>query len=476
MMSTLRSLIRVYGAIDQMVGVDPETQVDVAARYLPEFADPDGGPGWFDEIVELASARAKEGVTEVSFGTLDDAFGELTALEADLSLSEIGRLVFAVAMIVRLDVDSRVTSREELVSLLVPATPDADFDTASKLLELVASDEIFPDRSEWRSMLQVAADQGLLNVALLGVSPPCTETYVSYGGDLVTHLATYFRSDSVTIDDVKAVLDPLNWDDCCKFFCSMSPLAADNHGWRQVLEEVSADCPSWSLKTGIKYWNRDLIGGGASVTYDLCDTQPAGADRTVLVDNGVIIVKPLPGPIGVEVWTTKNVLFDGPISGTATVMFACLSGWADVGQDLILGCAGKKKGQTGWGATSVTSAGSGGGSGGGSGPASGAKAKPRSISTTPGGVGAVGSGVVVDTVDWLTTCIDDLSTKVGACAAKAAAGDLTANDLARSGSEVATRAMLDPLKLAEIAARARRMPAPTRPGPRPPFNEERPTP
>ena len=79
------------------------------------------------------------------------------------------------------------------------------------------------------------------------------------------------------------------------------------------------------------------------------DIDPAGTPRRsgpgyVLVDNGYILVSPLPekGPTekGVRIRTSKQEHVQG-LSPCATAALACLMGWADAGRDMLAGTAHK---------------------------------------------------------------------------------------------------------------------------------------
>lgn len=449
-MSTLGSLMGVYAAIDEIVLADRPGKLDTAARYLPVFTDERGGPGWSRQILAFAQREwIDDESTVLSYPALEASLNDL--VDADLTPSEVGRLIFATGVLLHLDPDGELVSREVLGAVLTSTTLDTDRGKAAKLLDLLSSDEYFSSRDAWDSMIRRAVDEGLLDSTMLSVTAPCNGGYVDFGGLVVTRLTTHFTTDQVTMDEVKAVLDPLNWSHCCKYFCSMTPLPPKG-AWRQLLEEFSFECDWGSIKTGLKYWNRDLLGGGASVTYDLADPRPDDDDNLTLVDNGSIIVRPTVDAAGtpiLEVWTSKNVLFEG-LGGGGAAMWACISGWADVGRDLLFGCAQLKKGKVPWQASSDVGASPGQGS-----AASGSPKKAMKKANAGPGLPIDANTLVDDMVHWVTACIDDMSTRTGQCAEKAASGELTNDDVSRSTAEMASRVITDPYRLLRMAARSR---------------------
>jgi hypothetical protein len=442
-MAALHSLLAIFGAIDQMVLDDPEGGADVASRYLPAYAER-GAAGWFQEVVALANEQRVEGVVSVAFPELPEALETFVDSDVAASAPQLARLVLAVAMIQRLDPEQHYAEREMLVAALGSVTPrTGDRDTAEALFDFLGSDEAFPDQAAWSEMVARAVEQGLLSESLAVVPAPCTGGYtiVRVGGvpQVVPRLETDFTNPNATMDDVRAVLDPLNWHRCCPYFCSMTPLPPDVHGWSQVLEELSDRCPPiWNLLTGLRYWRADLSGGGAAVNYDLCLERPAADDGLVLVDRGTVVAVPVPTG-GVRIRTTKEILFVG-IASPAISLFACTAGWADVGYDMLFGCTPEGAEWQPWTASEPP-------------PVTPRSGEPR---PRPNVEPTTSNAVVDETVDWLTTCIDDLSTKSGAYLQRAAEGKLTIDDMVRFTADLGTRMLTDPFRAVDIATRAAR--------------------
>jgi hypothetical protein len=154
-------------------------------------------------------------------------------------------------------------------------------------------------------------------------------------------LRTNTFRDELSIDKVKAVVDPLNWKICSKFFCDMTPFGTglDDYGWNRVLEVISTLCPlafGYRLRTPIKYWKAET-DSGAFVNYDL-DDRPSDVPNSerVTVDRGFIHIEREDD--GVRVRTLKEVKFVG-LSPLATLMFAVIGGYASAGEAMLVGCA-----------------------------------------------------------------------------------------------------------------------------------------
>lgn len=124
-----------------------------------------------------------------------------------------------------------------------------------------------------------------------------------------TRWMTEFSHPDLTVDAVKAILDPLNWPIYgFPFYWQVTQLepCIDANGWSRVIEEIGP----LRLRTAFKYWKAD-VDDGAVVNYDLDDDREQTADSgLVLVDRGYISVAPLAGG-GVRLRLTKEFLIRG---------------------------------------------------------------------------------------------------------------------------------------------------------------------
>lgn len=134
----------------------------------------------------------------------------------------------------------------------------------------------------------------------------------------------------LTVDAVKAVIDPLNWSYYgVPFYWEITQLdpPVDSHGWSRIIEEFG---PA-RMKTALKYWKAE-VETGAVVNYDLDDGRAHTADSgLVLMDRGYITVMPRPEG-GVRIRSSKEFSIRGvsPAVGGViasigtTIMHRCL--------------------------------------------------------------------------------------------------------------------------------------------------------
>ena len=111
-------------------------------------------------------------------------------------------------------------------------------------------------------------------------------------------LTTEFTSQDVSLDQLKDVIDPLNWGKCLSsFFCKMEGKENRKDGWSRVLEHVSTTCwnPQTHLQTPLKYWksqgqDEQSQQPTACINYALDDDPcpDAKGDGVFVVDEGFI--------------------------------------------------------------------------------------------------------------------------------------------------------------------------------------------
>jgi hypothetical protein len=121
-----------------------------------------------------------------------------------------------------------------------------------------------------------------------------------------TRLTTDISDPHVTVDQVRAILDPLNWPLYgLPVYWRVEPLAPTADGWSRIVEEMGP----LRLRTAFKYWKAD-VDGGAVVNYDIDDCRTdTDDDGVVLIDRGYISVVPHFG--GVRLRTSKEFLIRG---------------------------------------------------------------------------------------------------------------------------------------------------------------------
>lgn len=351
-MATLHSLLALYGALDDAVTTLDDPQVtETVERFLPGTTAPDRR-GWFGDIRNFVR-RLSVDPDQTEFPTRTEALREFAAMrgagrdfEVDISPIETIQLLYVTG------VHWQLTSRAEeerglladALSVAVPGRVGTDSDAASQaLLDLLGND--LQSQEGFADVIRAAANHEppLVSQAVLDyVVNSALEVDVRRDacGEYAVLKAEYFR-DELGLDDVKAVIDPLNWHRCCRFFCDMQPIPAtpDSYGWSRVLESVSTLCgvvPGYRLKTAIKYWKGERPGG-AYINYDVDDNRAkTGDDRYALVDRGYLSFEE--DGTGVRIRTLKEVKFAG-MHPVATIMFAIVGGYAAIGEDMLVGCA-----------------------------------------------------------------------------------------------------------------------------------------
>ena len=308
-MSKLHDLLAVFGAIDDVVsGTQYAPILDVAREWLPT-ATGLGQAGWYAEIKSMTKVLTPAGQDAVTFPSLQDAVASLQGAQAGvpadndtLSRHDLDRLSYAAKVLIEL---KKAGARVDV--------PDSELEALRKLSKTPR--------------------------------PPCEGELRKVNGQFCTVITTRLDNVDVSVDDIKKVLDPLNWPKYCSFFKKMKELGRDSNKWTRVLEEVGTD---FSLKTTLKYWKGELEDSSVFVNYDLDDHRSTadGDDGWVQVDNGYILVTPK-GKDHVDIFTSKEIAIPG-LSPTATAVLACQLGWAEVGEHMF--DAAKRLAESGKGA------------------------------------------------------------------------------------------------------------------------------
>jgi hypothetical protein len=386
-MAVSHSLLAVYGAFDQVVMQNPDSEVRARIeQFLPGTTGP-GQRGWYAEIQDFVRRHATDPAA-AEFPTLDDAMDELTgsgggfdAASQLMGPRERARLTYATA-VMRNMVDSDMMPREGIPSLetfdtdrlnealsqagdgslkSASSAPMPRDDRTNRLMQMLPA---FTGRDDWASMMAQAADDGLVTMDIAAIPPisvfgestgpvirmdnvpdelrgeyrgKCTGEVTEYKGVLSALLTTEFARSTIGIDKVKAIVDPLNWDNCNKFFVDMQRLKPAG-GRSQVLEFVSTNKDLYIIKTALKYWKREQ-GDSAVINYDLADNREGTGDTgQVRVDSGYIVLNPINNGQGTQVLTSKMVAIDG-LSPTAVAIYASVLGWVAIGEMMMFDCA-----------------------------------------------------------------------------------------------------------------------------------------
>lgn len=455
-MTEIQDLIGIYGAIDQAISADHDL-ADLAAPFLGPYT---GGEaiGWFDELTAWTLART--GVAPADqYPDLETALVELAAI------APRGRMVARrlLAMTVAARVLAEVIDVHDPV-FLAPLAVDglaADLDDADRLLELMLDDLVFPDLGSWETFIGQAFDDGLVAASTFRqrTAPPCSGKLVMVDdagdSDPVATISSHFCTDQLTLEQAKGFLDPATWPRCNGLWCEMEQTGVSAAGNPVYREVVSVDCEHrdqvWTAEACLEFRMVNLPGGGALVTYDLCEGSPQPGDM-VVVDSGSLTVVQTGNEVCV--WTTKRIKFDHPFSGPSLALLTCALGYGAVAEDLVFNCALDDGSTTAGGpfpgqdppVTQTTQ------------PGDDKMAKPDTASTAPkhddGCEPTDIQGVIDDAVDTTKRCIEECAAAYQSSYDKVSTGAYTADDLVQDAADMWTRMVRDAAKVADLGIKA----------------------
>jgi hypothetical protein len=309
-------------------------------------------------------------------------------------------------------------------------------------------------RDGYPKVIEVAGNHGMIDLKVAMV-PLCQPKVMIVRDHPCLVITTEFTSATVSLTDLKNVIDPANWARCLStFFCNMDAKLERDDGWSRVLEQVSTTCPiaPTRMKTPLKYWKTEgqddkKQSPTACLDYAL-DDQPlhdAQGDGLIVVDEGFIRMTSTdsgldPTAAGVRVRTRKVVGFRNSAL-TPWGVLACSMGYGDQGIDMILdgveNHANDPRGWTDWKASATPPAKSPG------------QPKDEPPQTPPTTEPDTSRRAVELAVEMLSECIDDMSEKSTAIAAKWANGTVPIAEMINLNAEFAARLATDPLRFLE---------------------------
>jgi hypothetical protein len=210
----------------------------------------------------------------------------------------------------------------------------------------------FIDRKSWPHVMTLALQTPLVSQLVASATPltfvgtaqsaqtpdgaaTAAAAVTEIDGNFCAVLTTdcWRKAPGLTVQKVKGIVDPLNWEYLNPFFCEMDRMLPDIRRASQVLEHVSTDKDMYQLKTALKYWKSDF-DGGAIVNYELADNRTGTGDSLLtLEDSGYIHIID-DGQDRVRIRTSKMVAIEGG-SVTATAIFILAIGWAAMGDSMF---------------------------------------------------------------------------------------------------------------------------------------------
>jgi len=353
-MPTRQSVLALYGAANDGLAKLNSSQFETfdrlneangirqAAQEMLGLTGSAGERGLYRELLRYVN-RPEQRISDdpVSPLTLDEIRDELLSGDA-LAPSWAARAIDAAYILDRTS-DFVGASEDESPRLLAPALTAAPAGTQgfnrSSRLESTLANEISNDllgnaRSRLDLRTLMVKYSGLISPAV--AKQDITPVLRKVKGEYCAVVTTDAYWDDIAFDKLKEAINPDNWDKYYhNFFCAMTPLLDRESGWTRVREEVSGECDRYRLRTALKFWS-GLRTSGMYLNYDL-DSDRAGTDRLVLVDNGYLWIAPLDpkNPAdGVHVRTSKQLLISG-MSATAMTAMASTMGWATNATDMF---------------------------------------------------------------------------------------------------------------------------------------------
>ena len=379
-MATQRALLEIFGAVDSTVTRSRDAGVgDVVERLLPgpapeegwyreldEFMFPGGDPSQSDPDLQAprTEPNAARALRELNSSVRDG--GET------LSVPELARLVYGIGALIRVNTaatrggpedyswlgSTESDARALLVDALDLAAPSvgppgvrARSDTRGRLdsnltsvVELFATE--FNSPEAFSAVATRLAGDGMIDNRIADV-PIEHATVVDVDGISSLVVDTEFASDEVSLNAIKAVVDPRNWHhNFPAFFCEMDPKGRRSDDWRRVLETVgvAAIPTSRRLRTHLKFHKSELNEPGryeARLDYDLNDPCPdPHGDRQIDVDRGFLNMraKGEPDQNGVVVRTRKVAHING-IKPATQARFVFIFGYTAGAREMLFGPA-----------------------------------------------------------------------------------------------------------------------------------------
>jgi hypothetical protein len=461
-MATLRAILEMQGCLDTAVLATQDPRVmEVADAFLPGTS---ANSQWYQEIEAFMLPRGADGQSEPR--TAADPINAMEELLQDAqqrppTAPESSRFIYGLGAVIHLTRTVQIasmpfadpTADERGRSLLTevfaltggpePAQRTQAFDDVDQLdaiADLFTNE--FRGWRDWLTVSQQLVAFGVLSANAASV-PLCNASMINYDGIESVVVDSVLSSNQVSLNNLKAVVDPRNWaNDDPSFFCAMQYEGLRTDGWRRVLETVGfCIFPTWispKLVTMLKFYKTTVNPNGpgkyeARLDYEPFPTPPS--DGKITVDHGFINMwtedNGNPNQPPVYVRTRKVCHIDG-LSPYAMKRFVCAFGYAFIVAEMLFGSAlNPPADAVPW-------------------------TDPPEQPSDPGGQQQGGQGgqqppsgnsAASTVISMVAQCVQELTVKQFDLADKWMSGQLTAADLAEYGAEVGARIASDPWKL-----------------------------
>ena len=324
-MSTIRAILEIQGCLDTAVVVTRDPRViEIADAFLPGTS---ANAQWYPEIEAFMFPRGSDG--ESAPRTRADPVEALAEFQKEWlelrrrpTAPEASKFIYGLGAVINLTrtvpmdllaFDDLLADDREQRALLTAVfaltggqepterTQIVYEERLDAIVDLFAND--FNGWEDWYRITPRLVDLGILTTDAASV-PLCVASVVTVDGIESVVIDTELSSDDVSLDALKAVVDPRNWhDDCPSFFCDMQYKGLRTDGWRKVLETVGfcdySSLISPRLVTMLKFYKTTVNGPvtyEARLDYDLNDPVPdPESDGKITVDRGFI-----------NMWTKDN--------------------------------------------------------------------------------------------------------------------------------------------------------------------------
>lgn len=377
-MATQRALLELYGSLDAaaMRSSDPQTR-DVGEQLAPGAS---AAGGWYQELEAFMFPMGDPSQPDPELRaprTEPDPVRALRELNSSvrergetLTIPEMSRMVYGIGALFRVAASESETgpmpvwlvrtedARNLLVDVLNLAAPVAGSSSDAELSDTRVRLEADLDSVIDLFATSLTGPQAFRDVAAqlvaaryldprIADAPIENATVVDVDGIRSLVIDTEFASDLVSLDAMKAVVDPRNWHhNFPAFFCSMEGRGRRADHWRRVLETVgvSAIPESRRLCTHLKFYKSETDEPGlheARLDYDLNDPCPdPEGDGQIDVDRGFINMRATgePNHNGVVVRTRKVAHINGILPETQS-RFAFIFGYTAGAMEMLFGPA-----------------------------------------------------------------------------------------------------------------------------------------
>jgi hypothetical protein len=353
-MGKTRTLLELYGSLDKAVSQSDDPAIAAAVDQLLPGAS--ANKGWYREIEQFFfgpqgapnDPNPIEALTRI--GQADQQLKDYQKLRLLYAVAALARIQNVAPTIALPDLKQQ-DMKNALIGALAHVRPegssaeriDATRDTVDELVDHLAA------TTGRRAWTKITADLAAKNAITQEVAqaPLCKTAVVTVGGVECVVVDTEFMSTKLSLNDVKAIADPRNWDeDYHDFFCDIKQLKARPDGWGRFLETVGfcgeqGEPDVGKLVTQLKYYKSTPSATEANLDYDLDDPTPGLGDGQITVDRGFINMSapqgdPTKPPVLVR---TRKVAHITGVRPWAQARLVCITGYGTAAMEFLLGAA-----------------------------------------------------------------------------------------------------------------------------------------